>query len=32
MFLDDLKERTDEANNKREKYENELKGLIWQKS
>lgn len=27
MFLDDLKERTDEANNKREKYENELKWI-----
>lgn len=27
MFLDDLKERTDEANDKREKYENELKGI-----
>lgn len=27
MFLDDLKERTDEANDKREKYENELKWI-----
>ena len=27
MFLDDLKERTDEANDKRKKYEKELKGF-----